>query len=176
MRVPLPGELRDFHYHLPEEAIAKHPVEPRRAAPVAVFESDSRAVHDTFEDLPPFGQGGRWPVGERHQGADGADPCDQVDRRPARGVSGRGFRQNHRSVPRVNGACGLKAMVRNAKRWSDGTAKASGCATNCTIAREEDAPDGGRVVRLEWTSSQGRQHVCGGLGRPRPDPAASLHA
>ena len=48
-----------------------------------------------------------------------------------------------------------KAMVRNAKRWSDGRATARGVGHELTIVQQENAPDGGRVVRLEWTSSHG---------------------
>ena len=46
-----------------------------------------------------------------------------------------------------------KAMVRNAKRWSDGRATARGAGHELTIVQQENAPDGSRVVRLEWTSS-----------------------
>ena len=42
----------EFQYHLPEEAIAKHPLEPRRMARMAVMGAEGNVSHGTFEDLP----------------------------------------------------------------------------------------------------------------------------
>lgn len=48
-----------------------------------------------------------------------------------------------------------KAMIRNAKRWKDGKAHASGSHHDLEITREDDAQDSHRVVRLSWR--QGKQ-------------------
>ena len=50
-----------------------------------------------------------------------------------------------------------KAMVRNAKRWSDGTATAEGLHHQLHISRRPDAEDGNRVVELTWSHAQGVQ-------------------
>ena len=48
-----------------------------------------------------------------------------------------------------------KAMVRNAKRWADGTAIAVGVHHELHISRLPDAEDGNRVVELTWTHADG---------------------
>ena len=48
-------------------------------------------------------------------------------------------------------------MVRNAKRWSDGTATAEGLHHQLHISRRPDAEDGNRVVELTWSHAQGVQ-------------------
>lgn len=47
-----------------------------------------------------------------------------------------------------------KAMIRNAKRWKDGKAHASGRHHDLEITREDDAQDGHRVVRLSWGQAE----------------------
>lgn len=47
-----------------------------------------------------------------------------------------------------------KAMIRNAKRWKDGKAHASGSHHDLEIIREDDAQDGHRVVRLSWGQAE----------------------
>jgi len=43
---------REFQYHLPEAAIAKYPISPRRASRLAVVHPEKGVMHETFEDLP----------------------------------------------------------------------------------------------------------------------------
>ena len=145
----------DFTYELPEAAIATHPVEPRRAAKLAVMSSLGEIEHATFESLPQRLQDG---------GADGlwANDTKVLHARilaskttggqleifllaPARGT----VEQVLASREPVT----WKVMVRNAKRWSDGVASASGKSHELHIEQLPDAEDGTRVVRLSWTSS-----------------------
>lgn len=48
-----------------------------------------------------------------------------------------------------------KAMVRNAKRWSDGIATAAGVSCTMTIRRKEEATDGTAQVELSWAGLDG---------------------
>src|SRR5947209_7614870 len=48
-------QLSDFDYHLPEERIAQHAIEPRDAARLLVIHRDSGALeHRIFHDLPEY--------------------------------------------------------------------------------------------------------------------------
>lgn len=124
---------------------------------MAVFESDSRTVHDTFEDLPA------------HLMAKGVDGLWVNDTKvlmarilATKSTGGQlevfllsPFNQTTEACLASTEPVAWKAMVRNAKRWSDGRATARGVGHELTIVQQENAPDGGRVVRLEWTSSHG---------------------
>ena len=48
-----------------------------------------------------------------------------------------------------------KAMVRNAKKWSDGQASAKGTRCAMAIYLEDVAEDGTRIVKLAWSSLEG---------------------
>lgn len=147
----------DFHYDLPEEAIAKHPVEPRRAAKMVVRGGDGSLRHGTFEDLP----------GElRTAGVDGlwANDTKVLHARILASKSSGGQIEIFLLAPTegpveeslsAREEVVWKVMVRNAKRWSDGKAKASGQTHDLLVERMEDAEDGTRVVRLTWSSAPG---------------------
>ena len=142
----------EFQYDLPEEAIAKHPLEPRRIARMAVMDAEGKVSHETFEDLPHHltdgGVDGLWANDTRvlHARILATKPTGgQLEiflLSPAEGAV--------EEVLSSSEPVAWKAMVRNAKRWSDGTATASGQRHELHITREEDAPDGNRVVRLSW--------------------------
>ena len=148
----------DFQYALPEHAIAKHPVEPRRAARMVMVRRDGSRTHHTFERLPELlkagGADGLWANDTKvlHARILATKPTGgQLEiflLAPASGtvetsLSSRGPMQ-------------WKAMVRNAKRWSGGTATAAGVQHELHVSRQPDAEDGNRVVELTWTHAQGK--------------------
>lgn len=147
----------EFQYDLPEEAIAKHPLEPRRIARMAVMDAEGKVSHGTFEDLPHHLTGGEvdglWANDTRvlHARILATKPTGgQLEiflLSPAEGAV--------EEVLSSSAPVAWKAMVRNAKRWSDGTATASGQRHELHITREKDAPDGNRVVRLSWRGGKG---------------------
>jgi len=147
----------DFQYHLPDEAIAKHPMVPRRAARLVTVHPDGQRSHHTFENLPEL---------LKQAGADGlwANDTKVLHARIMATKPTGGQLEIFLLAP----ACGTvetslssrdavewKAMVRNAKRWSDGVAKAAGAHHNLCISRQQDAEDGNRVVQLTWSHVNG---------------------
>ncbi len=147
----------EFQYHLPEEAIAKHPLEPRRMARMAVMDAEGQVSHGTFEDLPHHlsnaGVDGLWANDTRvlHARILATKPTGgQLEiflLSPAKGT----MEEVLSSTQPVT----WKAMIRNAKRWKDGVALARGQHHELIITREEDAADGNRVVRLAWHAREG---------------------
>lgn len=142
----------DFHYDLPEEAIAKHPAEPRRAARMAILGRDGTLSHQTFEDLPEA---------LRREGVDGLWANDtkvlhaRILASKATGGQLEIFLLAPLSLPVEESLLAREevrwtAMVRNAKRWSDGRATAEGRDHVLNVERLSDAFDGTRVVRLTW--------------------------
>ena len=149
----------DFQYRLPEEAIAKHPVEPRRAARMVMVDRDASRTHHTFEQLPELLKTG---------GADGlwANDTKVLHARILASKPTGGQLEIFLLAPAsvavetalsARDAVQWKAMVRNAKRWSDGTATAEGLHHQLHISRRPDAEDGNRVVELTWSHAQGVQ-------------------
>ena len=149
----------DFQYRLPEEAIAKHPVEPRRAARMVMVDRDGSRTHHTFEQLPELLKTG---------GADGlwANDTKVLHARILASKPTGGQLEIFLLAPAsvavetalsARDAVQWKAMVRNAKRWSDGTATAEGLHHQLHISRRPDAEDGNRVVELTWSHAQGVQ-------------------
>ena len=149
----------DFQYRLPEEAIAKHPVEPRRAARMMMVDRDGSRTHHTFEQLPELLKTG---------GADGlwANDTKVLHARILASKPTGGQLEIFLLAPAsvavetalsARDAVQWKAMVRNAKRWSDGTATAEGLHHQLHISRRPDAEDGNRVVELTWSHAQGVQ-------------------
>lgn len=149
----------DFQYDLPEEAIAKHPVEPRRAARMVVVGRDRSRNHHTFEYLPELLKAG---------GADGlwANDTKVLHARILASKPTGGQLEIFLLAPAIGAvetalsardSVQWKAMVRNAKRWSDGTATATGVHHELHISRLPDAEDGNRVVELTWRHAQGTQ-------------------
>ena len=148
----------DFHYHLPEEAIAKHPVEPRRAAKMVVLERDGALRHGTFEDLPNALKAG---------GVDGlwANDTRVLHARILANKTTGGQLEIFLLSPAERPVeaslidrreVTWKAMVRNAKRWSDGLATAHGQTHTLHVERVSDSEDGTKVVRLTWNSSESK--------------------
>ena len=149
----------DFQYDLPEAAIAKHPVEPRRAARMVVVGRDRSRNHHTFEDLPELLKAG---------GADGlwANDTKVLHARILASKPTGGQLEIFLLAPAIGAvetalsardSVQWKAMVRNAKRWSDGTATAAGVHHELHISRLPDAEDGNRVVELTWRHAEGMQ-------------------
>ncbi len=150
---------KNFEYCLPEEAIAKHPVEPRRAARMVMVDRDGSRTHHTFEELPELLRSG---------GADGlwANDTKVLHARILAAKPTGGQLEIFLLAPALGAvetalasrdAVQWKAMVRNAKRWSDGTAIAAGVHHELHISRLPDAEDGNRVVELTWRQDQGTQ-------------------
>ncbi|MGB1099572.1 MAG: S-adenosylmethionine:tRNA ribosyltransferase-isomerase [Flavobacteriales bacterium] len=147
---------KDFQYTLPEEAIARHPVEPRRAARMAVMDAHGTLDHGTFEDLPRYmvdgGIDGVWANDTRvlHARLLATKPTGgQLEvflLSPAE--------LTMEEVLSSKEPVTWKAMIRNAKRWKDGKAHASGSHHDLEIIREDDAQDGHRVVRLSWGQAE----------------------
>lgn len=149
----------DFQYALPEEAIAKHPVEPRRAARMLMVDRNGARTHHSFEDLPNLLKEG---------GADGlwANDTKVLHARILALKSTGGQLEIFLLAPAIGAvetalsardSVQWKAMVRNAKRWSDGKATAAGVHHELHISRLPDAEDGNRVVELTWRHAQGAQ-------------------
>lgn len=147
----------DFHYDLPEEAIAKHPVEPRRAARMAVLDREGALHHTTFEELP---------AALKAEGVDGlwANDTKVLHARLLATKTSGGQLEIFLLAPLdapveeslvQRREVVWKAMVRNAKRWSDGVAAAAGSYHELHVERMSDAEDGTRVVRLTWTKNDG---------------------
>lgn len=147
----------DFHYDLPEAAIAKHPVEPRRAAKMAILGRDGTLSHRTFEDLPEALE---------REGVDGLWANDtkvlhaRILASKATGGQLEIFLLAPFKAPVEESLAARKevvwtAMVRNAKRWSDGRATAEGRRHVLAVERLSDADDGTRVVRLSWDVKNG---------------------
>ena len=144
----------DFHYHLPEEAIAKNPVEPRRIARMAIRHGDGSISHGSFEDLPET---------LRENGVDGLWANDTkvlhariLATKPTGGQLEifllAPWDQSIEEVLSARSASQWKAMVRNVKRWKDGQASAEGKRHTLHIERTLELEDGTRVVRLTWSS------------------------
>ena len=169
----------DFQYDLPEEAIAKHPVEPRRAARMVMVDRDGSRTHHTFEDLPELLKAG---------GADGlwANDTKVLHARILATKPTGGQLEIFLLAPAIGAvetalsardSVQWKAMVRNAKRWSDGTATAAGVHHELHISRLPDAEDGNRVVELTWTPCSGSAiDLCRGAGRFGQNPTSPIHA
>ena len=156
----------EFQYPLPEEAIAKEPMHPRRSARMLVRTSQGALSHHTFEALPDLLQ---------REGVDGLWANDTKvlhARILATKPTGGGvevFLLSPASTPMESvlassEPCLWKAMVRNAKRWSDGQASVSGSQTHMTIAREAREEDGTWTVRLDWDSDATFAEVLEDLG------------
>ena len=118
----------EFQYPLPEEAIATEPVHPRRAAKMLVRTSEGEVSHHTFEALPDLLQ---------QEGVDGLWANDTKvlhARILAIKTTGGGLEvfllspesAAMESVLASSEPCRWKAMVRNAKRWTDGHASVTG--------------------------------------------------
>ena len=157
----------EFQYPLPEEAIATEPVHPRRAAKMLVRTSEGEVSHHTFEALPDLLQ---------REGVDGLWANDTRvlhARILATKTTGGGlevFLLSPESAPMESvlassEPCRWKAMVRNAKRWTDGHASVTGTATHMTIERETRGEDGTWTVRLEWDSDATFAEVLEDLGK-----------
>jgi len=147
----------DFHYDLPEVAIAKHPVEPRRAARMAILGRDGSLTHRTFEELPEA---------LKREGVDGLWANDtkvlhaRILANKATGGQLEIFLLAPFNTPveeslAARGEVVWTAMVRNAKRWSDGRATAEGRHHVLAVERLRDSDDGTRVVRLSWGVKKG---------------------
>ena len=157
----------EFQYPLPEEAIATEPVHPRRAAKMLVRTSEGEVSHHTFEALPVLLQ---------REGVDGLWANDTKvlhARILATKTTGGGlevFLLSPESAPMESvlassEPCRWKAMVRNAKRWTDGHASVTGTATHMTIEREARGEDGTWTVRLDWDSDATFAEVLEDLGK-----------
>ncbi len=149
----------DFHYTLPEEAIAKHPVEPRRSAKMVVRGRDGELQHGSFEDLPA------------HLAAEGVDGLWANDTKAlhARILASKETGGQvevfllaplnqlvEEALAEENGVR-WKALIRNAKRWTVGHATATGRAHSLRIELLAGADDGSRTVHLSWDEKAGRQ-------------------
>ena len=156
----------EFQYPLPEEAIAKEPMHPRRSARMLVRTSQGAVSHHTFEALPDLLQ---------REGVDGLWANDTKvlhARILATKTTGGGlevFLLSPASAPmesvlESSEPCRWKAMVRNAKRWADGHASVTGISTHMTIEREERGEDGTWTVRLDWDSDATFAEVLEDLG------------
>lgn len=148
---------QDFQYGLPDSAIAKHPVTPRRAARMAVVDSQGQRSHHTFEALPDLLKAG---------GVDGLWANDtkvlhaRILAKKATGGQLELFllspaNSTVEEALAARGSVQWKAMVRNAKRWSDGTAVANGQSHELWVHELSKAADGHRVLSLEWKSNHG---------------------
>ena len=167
----------DFQYDLPEEAIAKHPVEPRRAARMVVVGRDRSRTHHTFEDLPELLKAG---------GADGlwANDTKVLHARILASKPTGGQLEIFLLAPAIGAVESVLAVTRameghgsNAKRWSDGTATAAGVHHELHISRLPDAvrrkprcgvdvaPRSGDVIDLRR-----------GVGRFGQNATSSIHA
>ena len=148
---------REFQYHLPEAAIAKYPISPRRAARLAVVHPEKGVMHETFEDLPSH-------LGDARVDGLWANDTQVLHARVFATKSTGGqleiFLLSPADQTVEEALCSTdslawKAMVRNSKRWSGDVARASGLRHDLVITREEDATDGNLVVRLSWNSQNG---------------------
>lgn len=148
---------RQFHYDLPEDAIATHPVAPRRMARLLIRERDGGLTHTTFERLPDalasHGVDGLWANDTRvlharllTQKSTGGH-VEVFLLAPASGPTDQALMHTDGSV--------WKAMVRNAKRWTSGPLTAEGRCAVVTVERHADAADGTAQVRLSWKALQG---------------------
>lgn len=157
----------EFQYPLPEEAIAIEPMQPRRAAKMLVRTSQGEVSHHTFEALPDLLQ---------REGVDGLWANDTKvlhARILANKTTGGGlevFLLSPESAPMEavlasSEPCRWKAMVRNAKRWSDGQAVVNGTSTQMTIERLERGEAGTWTVRLDWNSDATFAAVLEDLGK-----------
>jgi S-adenosylmethionine:tRNA ribosyltransferase-isomerase len=150
-------DASQFHYDLPDAAIARHPREPRRAARLLVRQPEGEIHHATFERLPQCladaQVDGLWANDTQvlHARIMATKPTGgQLEvflLGPSEGLTEEELVQRG---PRL-----WKAMVRNAKRWSDGIATATGASKTMTIQRREDAADGTAQVTLSWAGLDG---------------------
>lgn len=146
----------DFHYDLPDEAVAKHPVEPRRAARMLVRSKDGTLEDASFEHLPKAlqsaGVDGLWANDTKVLHArilatkSTGGQLEVFLLAPIQGTA-------EQSLTRTD-SVEWKAMVRNAKRWSDGTATAKGDRFLLNLERMDETADGVRCVRLTWTAHE----------------------
>ena len=144
----------DFHFDLPDGAIAKHPVEPRRSAKMVVRSLDGDLNHTTFKHLPGLLQ---------EAGVDGlwANDTKVLHARILATKKSGGqieifllapFSQPIEKALNARKPVQWLAMVRNVKRWRDGHATAVGEQHQLDIERLKRQDDGTHVVNLSWTS------------------------
>jgi len=144
----------DFHFDLPEGAIAKHPVEPRRSARMVVRSQDGELNHTTFENLPEV---------LKNAGVDGlwANDTKVLHARILASKTSGGqieifllapFEEPVEKALNARQDVRWLAMVRNAKRWSDGRATVAGQRHQLIIERLERREEGTHLVKLSWTS------------------------
>ena len=122
---------------------------------MAILGRDGTLSHQTFEDLPEA---------LRREGVDGLWANDtkvlhaRILASKATGGQLEIFLLAPLSLPVEESLLAREevrwtAMVRNAKRWSDGRATAEGRDHVLNVERLSDAFDGTRVVRLTWRQS-----------------------
>ena len=156
----------EFQYPLPEEAIATSRC-TREGRQNAGSHGEGVVTHHTFEALPDLLQ---------REGVDGLWANDTKvlhARILATKTTGGGlevFLLSPESAPMESvlassEPCRWKAMVRNAKRWTDGQASVTGTATHMTIERETRGEDGTWTVRLDWDSNATFAAVLEDLGK-----------
>lgn len=154
---------QDFHYDLPEAAIATHPVSPRSAARMLVYPADGgRAIADKhFTDLPEI--------------LSSAIGCQQLWVNDTRVIRARLLMQKttggrleifllepvdcpmEQALLKTEDIT-MRCMVKGARRWKDGVAhldlQGEWCDTPGTWhlkAREVGAEVGHRLVAFDWT-------------------------
>ena len=140
----------EFHYELPDSAIAKHPLSVRREARLLVRDADGGLVHTTFESLPSCltGVDGLWANDTKvlHARLMASKPSggqlevfllSPVDALPETALASRG--------PLI-----WKAMVRNAKRWNQGMASVHGTKCSMQIQHVRRDEEGAHEVQLSW--------------------------
>lgn len=158
---------REFHYDLPESAIAKHPLAVRRHARLLVRDTEGALTHSTFEALPDWldGVGGLWANDTKvlHARLLATKPTGgqlEVFLLAPAGLL-------HEEALAATAPVRWQAMIRNVKRWSQGVASVEGRACTLTIEHAGQGEDGVHEVRLSWVSDGTRTfgEVLEDLGR-----------
>ncbi len=142
----------EFHYDLPESAIAKHPLAERRHARLLVRDTAGGLTHSTFEALPDWldGVDGLWANDTKvlHARLMATKPTGgQLEvflLAPLRAL--------HEEALASTTSVYWQAMVRNVKRWSQGVASVEGTKCTLTIEHAGQGEDGVHEVLLSWTS------------------------
>ncbi len=142
----------EFHYDLPESAIAKHPLAVRRHARLLVRDTAGGLTHSTFEALPDWldGVDGLWANDTKvlHARLMATKPTGGQLEVFLLAPSGALHEEALASTTSVH----WQAMVRNVKRWSQGVASVEGTKCTLTIEHAGQGEDGVHKVLLSWTS------------------------
>ena len=147
----------EFHYDLPESAIAKHPLAVRRHARLLVRDTKGGLTHSTFEALPDWldGVDGLWANDTKvlHARLLATKPTGgqlEVFLLAPAGLL-------HEEALAATAPVRWQAMIRNVKRWSQGVASVEGRACTLTIEHAGQGRTGfTRSAFLGFPTARGR--------------------